>query len=92
MRQLGWLLKRCRRDGALGHELAARSVSWEIGVIFNSGSLMDRDMDDNTKPVATLADDVEEFEEKQKDFQGMYGAGGPFKERWTRWLENGTSR
>ena len=38
-------------------------------------------MDDNTKPVATLADDVEEFEGKQKDFQGMYGAGGPFKER-----------
>lgn len=32
----------------------------------------------------TLADDVEEFEEKQDDFQAAYNAGGHFKEQ----LEN----
>ncbi len=32
-------------------------------------------------PVPTVADDVEEFEEKQKDWQAMYDAGGHFKEQ-----------
>ena len=32
-------------------------------------------------PVPTLASDVEEFEEKQKDWQAMYDAGGHFKEQ-----------
>ena len=33
------------------------------------------------KPVPTMADEVEEFEEKQRDYQAMYGAGGHFKEQ-----------
>src|SRR3989338_1182348 len=33
------------------------------------------------KPTPTLADDVEEFEEKQNDFQAAYNAGGHFKEQ-----------
>lgn len=32
-------------------------------------------------PTPTLADDVEEFEEKQNDFQSSYNAGGHFKEQ-----------
>ena len=32
-------------------------------------------------PVPTLASDMEEFEEKQKDWQAMYDAGGHFKEQ-----------
>ncbi len=32
-------------------------------------------------PTPTFADDVEEFEEKQNDFQAMYDAGGHFKEQ-----------
>lgn len=32
-------------------------------------------------PEADLADEVEEFEEKQNDFQAMYNAGGRFKEQ-----------
>jgi hypothetical protein len=35
----------------------------------------------NPVPEASLADEVEEFEEKQKDFQAMYNAGGKFKEQ-----------
>ena len=38
-------------------------------------------MDNDTKPVATMADDVEEFEEKQQDYQAAYNAGGHFKEQ-----------
>ncbi len=33
------------------------------------------------KPTPTLADDVEEFEEKQADYQAAYNAGGHFKEQ-----------
>ena len=32
-------------------------------------------------PEADLAEEVEEFEEKQQDFQAMYNAGGRFKEQ-----------
>lgn len=40
------------------------------------------EMDDLTKnPTPTLTDDVEEFEEKQNDFQAAYNAGGHFKEQ-----------
>lgn len=39
-------------------------------------------MDDPTQtPTPTLADDVEEFEEKQQDYQAAYNAGGHFKEQ-----------
>ena len=33
------------------------------------------------KPTPTLGDTVEEFEEKQNDYQAAYNAGGGFKER-----------
>lgn len=39
------------------------------------------DLTANPVPEADLADEVEEFEEKQKDFQAMYNAGGKFKEQ-----------
>ena len=32
-------------------------------------------------PIPTLADDIEEFEEKQQDYQVAYNAGGHFKEQ-----------
>lgn len=38
----------------------------------------------NPVPEANLADEVEEFEEKQEDFQAMYNAGGRFKEQMDR--------
>lgn len=38
----------------------------------------------NPVPEASLADEVEEFEEKQEDFQAMYNAGGRFKEQMDR--------
>ena len=41
-----------------------------------------QDLEELTKdPVPGLAEDVEEFEEKQEDWQAMYNAGGKFKEQ-----------
>ena len=41
-----------------------------------------QDLEELTKnPVPSLADEVEEFEEKQNDYQAMYNAGGHFKEQ-----------
>ncbi|TSC85252.1 MAG: hypothetical protein G01um101416_1011 [Microgenomates group bacterium Gr01-1014_16] len=40
------------------------------------------DLEEITRNAApNLADEVEEFEEKQHDWQAAYDAGGPFKER-----------
>jgi len=40
------------------------------------------DLEELTKNATpNLADEVEEFEEKQQDFQAMYNAGGHFKEQ-----------